>query len=192
MSELKQLLNAKAHSDKGQYDAKAEVLRKMIAEAPQDFMIDSAKGGIYGLTHIPTGFRIHLPREQVDDLLKAASVIRTVPLLVKDAEIHVEMADTPEVQTKGLGYRESLPDNHGMLFTEPHCFWMKGAQFAIDAVALTKSGEVLGYQTMPVETDPENPTRLYHPPAETALVLELPGGWGESHGLEIGDNVVAM
>jgi uncharacterized membrane protein (UPF0127 family) len=190
MSELKQLLAAKAHSDKGQYEAKAAMLRKLIAESPKDFMVDSRKGGIYGLTHIPTGFRIHLPKIQVDDLLKAASAIFTVPLLVKGAAVHAEMADTPELQSKGLGGRESLPDDHGMLFTEPNCFWMKDALFPIDLVPLTKRGEVLGYYEMPVEADPRSPAAVYPMPVGANLALELPGGWCAKHALKKGDAVV--
>lgn len=190
MTRLEQLLAAKAHSDKGQYAAKAEVLRKMMSESPQDFMVDSAKGGIYGLTHIPTGFRIHLPKEQVQDLLKAASVVRTIPLLVKGATVYAELADTPEVQAKGLGGRESLPEDHGMLFTDPHCFWMKDALFPIDLVPMTKSGQALGYYEMPVEPDPGNPQAIYPMPEGAALALELPGGWCGSHDLKKGDMIV--
>jgi len=181
---IKQLLAAKAHSDRRQYDEKTAILRRMMKEAPEEFMVDSESDGIYGLTHIPTGFKIHLPKEQVADLLKAASVVRTVPLLVKSAMVHAEIADTEELQKRGLAYRDSLPEDHGMLF------WMKGVSFPIDLVPLSKSGGVLGCRTMAVEPDPEHPAALYRLPPDVKLALELPGGWGRKHNLEIGDMVL--
>jgi len=60
-SKLDQLLQAKAESDRRNYKAKHAIMRKLIAAAPAEFMIDSMADGLVGLTHIPTGFRMHLP-----------------------------------------------------------------------------------------------------------------------------------
>jgi hypothetical protein len=63
-SKLKQLLQAKQESDRSNYHAKNDILRKMMTEAPHEFMIDSElPGGIVGLTHKPTNFRIHTQRK---------------------------------------------------------------------------------------------------------------------------------
>ena len=59
---LAQLLKAKGESDRKNYPAKHDLLRRLIKESPEEFRIDSEEGGIYGLTHAPTGFRIHMPR----------------------------------------------------------------------------------------------------------------------------------
>ena len=72
---LPQLLEAKRRSDARDYDAKHRILRKIIAERPDEFEIDSRKGNIYGLTHHPTGFRIHAPTQVVQPLRKQAFII---------------------------------------------------------------------------------------------------------------------
>lgn len=60
-SHLPVLLQAKAHSDKSNYHSKHVLLRKLLQESPEDFVVDSYSKGIVGLTHPQTGFRIHMP-----------------------------------------------------------------------------------------------------------------------------------
>lgn len=55
------LLNAKRESDRKNYGAKHELLRQLLKERPEDFIVDSENKGIIGLTH-KSGFRIHAPR----------------------------------------------------------------------------------------------------------------------------------
>ena len=67
---LAQLLKAKGESDRKNYPAKHDLLRRLIKESPGEFRIDSEEGGIYGLTHAPTGFKIHMPRAAAPPELK--------------------------------------------------------------------------------------------------------------------------
>jgi hypothetical protein len=60
-SALQQLKKAKAYSDVRDYPRKVAILRSLIQESPSDFSIDSRDKGIVGVTHKPTGFRIHMP-----------------------------------------------------------------------------------------------------------------------------------
>ena len=61
--ELKKLIEAKGHSDKSDYESKNKVLKELMAKHPQHFKVDSSLNAKYvGLTHKPTGFRIHAPR----------------------------------------------------------------------------------------------------------------------------------
>lgn len=59
---LAQLLAAKAHSDKKRYKAKHALMRQLIMARPREFAVDSSARGIAGITHVPTGFRMHLPQ----------------------------------------------------------------------------------------------------------------------------------
>lgn len=61
---LKQLIRAKEYSDEGQYLKKHKILAKLMKRDPEDWEVDSS-GRYLGLTHLPTGFRIHAPRELV-------------------------------------------------------------------------------------------------------------------------------
>jgi len=55
-----ELLEAKAYSDRRDYARKHKILRRLVAERPDEFTIDSKAKGIIGLTH-RTGFKIHVP-----------------------------------------------------------------------------------------------------------------------------------
>ena len=71
--ELQQLFLAKAESDRKNYQAKHKIIQDLIKNRPDDFTIDSDNPITYGITHIPTGFRFHLPRLQTPNMLKASS-----------------------------------------------------------------------------------------------------------------------
>jgi hypothetical protein len=68
MSTLADLKKAKAYSDAKNYENKHLIMRKLLEDAPNDFMVDSTSTDIVGITHTPTGFRMHLPKEIVDGL----------------------------------------------------------------------------------------------------------------------------
>jgi uncharacterized membrane protein (UPF0127 family) len=52
--------------------------------------------------------------------------------------IYLELAVTEQEKERGLGYRDSLGENAGMLFVFQHKdrygFWMKGMQFPLDFI----------------------------------------------------------
>lgn len=64
--DLDTLRRAKEHSDKGDYARKNLLLRQMMDAEPDAWVIDSDDGnGIVGVTHVPTGFRLHMPKDRV-------------------------------------------------------------------------------------------------------------------------------
>jgi len=69
-SALSALRQAKSESDRGNWPAKHDLVRQTIMTEPQNFTIDSEAGGIAGLTHKPTGFKIHLPSTAVPTELR--------------------------------------------------------------------------------------------------------------------------
>lgn len=58
----------KADSDVKNYDAKHAKLRALIQKHTTDFYIDSDKDNTWGITHRPTKFKFHLPKEVVADI----------------------------------------------------------------------------------------------------------------------------
>lgn len=61
--ELKRLIEAKQKSDNNDYQAKNKILQNLLTDYPKNFKIDSILNKKYvGLTHKPTGFKIHAPR----------------------------------------------------------------------------------------------------------------------------------
>ena len=68
-SPLDELIKAKAESDEKKYHHKQMRLRKLMVQHPEDFVITTKdKNGIYGITHNPTGFKMHLPKHVLADL----------------------------------------------------------------------------------------------------------------------------
>lgn len=70
---LDELRAAKTHSDRREYDRKHEILRRLIAQSPQDWHVDDPKPKYKGITHTPTKFRFHAPRGVIGSHVKAAT-----------------------------------------------------------------------------------------------------------------------
>jgi hypothetical protein len=70
-NKLPSLLQAKDHSDKKQYGAKNRIMALMMYKAPDEFLVDSDDGKFLGITHSPTGFRMHLPKNIVPAAIRA-------------------------------------------------------------------------------------------------------------------------
>lgn len=61
--QLKQLIEAKKKSDKNDYGAKHKILGDLLNSHSKEFKVDSLLNDNYvGLTHKPSGFKIHAPR----------------------------------------------------------------------------------------------------------------------------------
>lgn len=60
---LHSLLEAKRESDRKNFKAKHDIMRKLIAMKPVEFTVDdNSHKELVGITHQPTGFRMHLPK----------------------------------------------------------------------------------------------------------------------------------
>ena len=70
---IEELLAAKNHSDNRRYGHKSQILRKLMAQAPQDWVIDDSAPKFQGITHTPTKFRFHTDRTSIPAGVKAAN-----------------------------------------------------------------------------------------------------------------------
>jgi hypothetical protein len=62
---LDMLRSAKAHSDKKEYRQKSRIIRKLMQDKPQDWLVDSQEGKYHGITHKPTGFKLHINPQDI-------------------------------------------------------------------------------------------------------------------------------
>lgn len=62
---LADLLDAKARSDRRDFSGKHAVLRRLMADRPHEFTVDDPRGFFVGISHVPSSFRLHLPRNLV-------------------------------------------------------------------------------------------------------------------------------
>ena len=112
---------------------------------------------------------------------------------IKGNIIPVEIVKSREEQRRGLGYRNKLPPNHGMLFIYPspgkRIFWMKGMQFAIDIIWIYKNTVVHIEKKVPppVLMTADDKLITYGQGIVADMVLELNSG--ESDQLHLGDKI---
>jgi uncharacterized protein len=114
---------------------------------------------------------------------------------IKQTVMRVEVADTPQLRSKGLGGRASLPVDSGLLFifeqSDVYRFWMKGMQFPIDFIFIRNGRivDILASAPPPAAGTPDNKLPIYQPSIPIDQVLEVNAGFARSHGFAVGDTV---
>lgn len=104
--------------------------------------------------------------------------------------LKVELAKTDAERARGLMYRRSMPDNHGMLFLqrgEPRVqsFWMRNTCISLDMMFIEEDGFIAGIlENVPILND--EPRRI---PCPTSYVLEVNGGWSRKNGVKAGQTI---
>ncbi len=102
-----------------------------------------------------------------------------------------EVADTPDERSQGLMYRDHLDPGRGMLFVfqdeETRSFWMQNTFIPLDIAYLDGKARIVDIQAMEPET-----TTLHPSAAPAMFALEVPLGWFESRGVEVGDQAVIV
>ena len=101
----------------------------------------------------------------------------------------VELALTPAEQSKGLMFREKMPEMHGMLFVFGsefvRSFWMKDTLIPLDMIFIEKDGRIQHIHSMAKPLD-ESPITSGDP---AYAILEINGGMADKLGLDEGDYI---
>ncbi|MEK7123905.1 MAG: DUF192 domain-containing protein [Patescibacteria group bacterium] len=128
-------------------------------------------------------------------MIVVASENQNIPfVLINNKKIIVEIAKTPIEQATGLGFRDSLGKDEGMLFifeekTKPG-FWMKDMKFPIDIIWI--SGDAIAgisENIQPPTGAPDENLTVYSPPEPVNYVLEVNAGFASENEIKIGDKV---
>ncbi len=119
---------------------------------------------------------------------------KTPTMTIGSQKLSVEIADTGEKITKGLGERDTIGSD-GMLFVMPGgktipTFWMKGMRFDLDFVWIdtNKVVDLTGYVKAELGI-PDARLHLYAPKVPVTHVLELNAGEIQKRGIRVGDEV---
>ena len=100
--------------------------------------------------------------------------------------VDVELAESDASRERGLMYRTSMPENHGMLFSwdeeSVRTFWMHNTCLPLDMLYVSKDGVIAGILEQ-VPTLNDSPRSVGCP---VAHVLELNAGWARAHGVAPG------
>lgn len=116
-------------------------------------------------------------------------------LQIGDSLLRVELADTQDKRKKGLGGREVLASNEGMLFVFPdigkYPFWMKGLSFPLDFIWIKNDQVVDLVQNVPQPAVGQSDSALpiYQSKEDINKVLEVPAGTINRLNIKVGDMI---
>lgn len=101
--------------------------------------------------------------------------------------LRLEIATTTAAQERGLGGRESLQSDYGMLFVfpedGPYGFWMKDMLVPIDIFWIDSKGHVVSVsQDVATSSYPS----VFYPAVPARYVLETAAGFAREHGIATG------
>ncbi|GIX41240.1 MAG: hypothetical protein KatS3mg129_0973 [Leptospiraceae bacterium] len=104
-------------------------------------------------------------------------------IFIDSHKIKVELAVTQKQRQKGLMYRETLPENEGLLFVFPEeriqSFWMKNTPIPLDVAFFDSDGYLLEIQSM------EPYSEKIHQSSEPAkYALEMNKGWFKKNNIK--------
>ena len=133
----------------------------------------------------------------------AAGVIFALPVktthgakvVIGGASLGIEIANTPASREKGLGGRDELGANSGMLFLfdmpARYGIWMKDMRFPIDIFWIRKGVIVSLTENAPapIAGTPDRQLPQYLPDADADMILEVNAGFAAAHRVHIGDRV---
>lgn len=101
----------------------------------------------------------------------------------------VEIADTPQSQSRGLMGRKMLSDNEGMLFMynkpEILSFWMKNTPLPLSIGFFDRRQALILTEDMNPLKEGEKPIS-YSSIKPALYALEVPQGWFAKHGIGLG------
>ena len=111
-----------------------------------------------------------------------------IPFYIKEKEIRVEVARTPEERALGLMGRKHLGKEEGMLFIFEsegyHGFWMKNTRIPLSIAFIDKNGRIVDIKDMkPLTLDSHSPSQ------PVLYALEMNKGWFSANGIRAGDIV---
>jgi uncharacterized protein len=118
----------------------------------------------------------------------------SLPIIsIRGINFRLLLAKTPEEQQKGLGFRDSLPQDEGMLFLFDHpdyqAFWMKGMRFPLDIIYIRDNKIVTIFQKMPNPPTENAAVEILKPSEPADTVLEINSGLSAKYDFEVGDEV---
>jgi len=101
----------------------------------------------------------------------------------------LEIADNTASRQQWLMYRESLPQNKGMLFIfeeeQRHAFWMKNTLIPLDMIRINKNLEIVDIQT--AQPCKQEICQNYIPAWNASYVLEINAWLSKEKWIEIWD-----
>jgi len=111
-----------------------------------------------------------------------------IQLDMKGRKVTIEVARTFSSRKRGLMFRESLPEDRGMLFVYPEpdklSFWMENTKVPLSIAFVDDHGKILQIEDMRPLDRGSVPSKY-----EVRYALEMNQGWFERAGVAVGDTL---
>ena len=124
--------------------------------------------------------------EQQQQQHQSPAGLPVVKMNIGDRAFWLEVAKTSEQQETGLMKRDSMPQDHGMIFTfsddRVREFWMKNTRFPLDILFVDAGGRVVSIFQMKAYDESTTSSQF---PARYAI--ELNEGLAAAAGAKVGD-----
>lgn len=108
--------------------------------------------------------------------------------------VTLEVADNSDERKEGLMHRQSLPENHGMVFVyddaDRRSFWMKNTYVPLDIIFVAPNGTVLNVEHATPEPEDDGELDSYLSDGDAQYVVELERGFANRTGVGPGSELV--
>lgn len=135
-------------------------------------------------------FIIWGPFSQKDSYFSKGQIEKTTPVSIGHSQIKAFVADTSLFRKRGLGGKDSILSDEGMLFIFEtpayHGIWMKDMRFPIDIFWIDEMKRIVSLQEVVLTSSyPE----IFTPKAPAKYVLETRAGFARENNVKIGDKI---
>jgi uncharacterized protein len=118
--------------------------------------------------------------------------LQIIELKILNASLKAEVADTPQASENGLMFRDSLPEDRGMVFVfeqpKTASFWMRNTKIPLSIAYIDSTGKILEIKSM----KPLDETVVPSISDRVAYALEVNQGWFDRHGIAPGVKIDGM
>lgn len=112
--------------------------------------------------------------------------LRSAALKISNVPLTAEIADTPQASENGLMFRDSLPEDRGMLFIfeqpKEASFWMRNTKIPLSIAFIDSTGKILEIKSM----NPLDESLVLSNSDRVAYALEVNQGWFARHRISSG------
>ena len=127
--------------------------------------------------------------QPVDAPVEAVGSQTYFPISIGGSELKLQLALKPAEQQKGLMFRESLDNDHGMLFIfdrpDKRGFWMRNTRIPLDIGYFDSSGQLLEIHKL----FPFDETVVNSRSREVLIAVETNRGWYAANSIQVGDRI---
>jgi hypothetical protein len=117
--------------------------------------------------------------------------MRATKVTINNTTITARVADTPNLQKRGLSNTTTLSSGQGMLFifsqSGPQSIWMKDMQYSLDILWLNGDKVVVHIGT---NISPQTYPKVFTSPVPANYVLEVPAGFVKAHQVTEGSQLL--